>query len=60
MRKLKIANSRAYNIKMTYYLVTIQTIVCLTGVIFQIPKWRVLKSEELNAKLDKDCLGLLN
>ena len=26
---------------MTYYLVTIQTIVCLTGVIFQIPKWRV-------------------
>ena len=30
---------------------TIQTIVCLTGVIFQIPKWRVprlLKSEELS------------
>ena len=51
MRTLKIANSRAYNIKMTYYLVTIQTIVCLTGVIFQIPKWRVprlLKSEELS------------
>ena len=33
MRKLKIANSREYNIKMTYYLMTIQTIVCLTGVI---------------------------
>ena len=36
---------------MTYYLVTIQTIVCLTGVIFPIPKWRVprlLKSEELS------------
>ena len=36
---------------MTYYLVTIQTIVCLTGVIFQIPKWhvpRLLKSEELS------------
>ena len=51
MRKIKIANSREYNIKMTYYLVTIQTIVCLTGVIFQIPKWRVprlLKSEELS------------
>ena len=51
MRKLKIANSREYNIKMTYYLVTIQTIVCLTGMIFQIPKWRVprlLKSEELS------------
>ena len=51
MRKLKIANSREYNIKMTYYLVTIQTIVCLTGVTFQIPKWRVprlLKSEELS------------
>ena len=51
MRKLKIANSREYNIKMTYYLVTIQTIVCLTGVIFQIPKLRVprlLKSEELS------------
>ena len=30
---------------------TIQAIVCLTGVIFQIPKWRVprlLKSEELS------------
>ena len=29
----------------------IQTIICLTGVIFQIPKWRVprlLKSEELS------------
>ena len=51
MRKLKIANSREYNIKMTYYLVTIQTIVCLTGVIFQIPKWclpRLLNSEELS------------
>ena len=36
---------------MTYYLVTIQTIVCLTGVIFQIPKWRMprlLKSQELS------------
>ena len=51
MRKIKIANSREYNIKMTYYLVTIQTIVCLTGVIFQIPKWhlpRLLKSQELS------------
>ena len=36
---------------MTYYLVTIQTIVCLTGVISQILKWRVprlLRSEELS------------
>ena len=36
---------------MTYYLVIIQTVICLTGVIFQIPKWRVprlLKSEELS------------
>ena len=35
---------------MTYYLVTIQTIVCVTGVIFQIPKWRVprLLNEELS------------
>ena len=51
MRKLEIANSREYNIKMTYYLMIIQTIICLTGVIFQILKWRVsrlLKSEELS------------
>ena len=36
---------------MTYYLMIIQTIICLTGVIFQILKWRaprLLKSEELS------------
>ena len=36
---------------MTYYLMIIQTITCLTGAIFQIQKWRVprlLKSEELS------------
>ena len=51
MRKLEIANSREYNIKMTYYLMIIQTVICLTGVSFQILKWRVprlLKSEELS------------